>query len=60
MAKLGEEVIAAIKEAADRIPFGTITIHLIDTSDAVDIEVNERVRFKKDDKPRAGRVVDHR
>ena len=57
MARLGEEVLAAIEAAAERIQYGDITIHLVETSNAIDIEVNERVRFPKPDAPRPGRVV---
>lgn len=57
MAKLGREVLAAIEDAAERIQYGDITIHLVETSNAIDIEINERVRFSKDDVPRPGRVV---
>lgn len=57
MAKLGKEILDAIEEAAGQIDYGSITIHLVESSNAVDIEVNKRLRFTKDDKPAAGRVV---
>lgn len=57
MAKLGREVLAAIEAAAERVQYGEIIIHLVDTTDFVDIEVSERIRYPKADKPRAGQIV---
>lgn len=57
MAKLSKEVLDAIIQAADGIEYGEIVIHLVEHSNAVDIEVNERLRFVKSEPPRAGQVV---
>jgi hypothetical protein len=57
MAKLSAEMIEKIQEAAEKISYGEITIHLVDSLNAVDIEVNERLRFLKDSPPRPGQVV---
>ena len=55
MAKLDDKVIAAIQEAATKLRYGEIVIHLVDHASTVDIEVNERIRVDK--APRPGQVV---
>jgi hypothetical protein len=57
MAKLSEEMIQRIQEAAEKILYGEITIHLVESLNAVDIEVNERMRFMKEGPPRLGEVA---
>lgn len=55
--KLSKEVLDTIIQAAERIEYGEITLHLVEHSNAVDVEVNERLRFIKDEPPKPGRVA---
>jgi hypothetical protein len=57
MAKLSEEMINKVQEAASRVEYGEITIHLSETMNAVDIVVSERIRVPKRELPRAGQVA---
>lgn len=57
MAKLSNELIAKIQEAAERISYGEIVIYLADHMNTIDIEVKERVRYEKATPPRPGEIV---
>ena len=59
MSKLNEKIITHIREQAERIEFGKITITLTGNSD-VDVSVEERKRFKSEVQPMPGMVVSRR
>jgi hypothetical protein len=55
--ELTEEIITEIRKQCRKIGYGSLTIHLREEANTVDIEVNERRRFAKDLSPAPGRVV---
>jgi hypothetical protein len=55
--KLSKEILEFISQSAEEMDYGDITIHIVDTSRVVDIEVNNRVRFEKASPPRAGEIA---
>ena len=55
--ELTEEMILEIRKQCRKINYGSLTIHLREEANTVDIEVNERRRFAKDLTPAPGRVV---
>jgi hypothetical protein len=57
MARLSQQIIDKIQEAAEKISYGSINIILIDNLNTVDIEVNERIRLEKGKPHRAGEIV---
>jgi hypothetical protein len=57
MAKLSKELLDTIVAEAERIEYGDITLHLVEHTNVVDIEINERLRFLKEEPPKAGRVA---
>jgi hypothetical protein len=57
MARLTQQIIDKIQEAAEKISYGSINIILIDNLNTVDIEVNERIRLEKGNVHRPGEIV---
>lgn len=57
MARLSEEALEKIKQAAEKISYGTITIYLVESMNSVDIEITERTRFEKATPPRPGEII---
>jgi hypothetical protein len=57
MMELTEEMIVEIRKQCRRIGYGSITIHLREEANTIDIEVNERRRFAKDITPAPGKVI---
>jgi hypothetical protein len=56
--KIPESVLMSLKERAEKIAYGRISIELNEMAKTVDIIVEERVRFlKQQEEPRAGKLV---
>ena len=47
MAKLTKEMIDFLEKTMENVEYGSITLHLIEHSNAIDIEVTERKRMNK-------------
>jgi hypothetical protein len=58
--KLSREMLDFISKSADEIDYGSITIHITDTSRVIDIEVDSRIRFEKATIPRPGEIASGR
>jgi len=47
VAKLTKEMIDFLEKTMENVEYGSITLHLIEHSNAIDIEVTERKRMNK-------------
>ena len=47
MGKLSDDIIDRIHELSDLIEYGSITIHLNESTNMIDLEVNERIRMPR-------------
>jgi hypothetical protein len=56
--ELSGKLIEEICKAAERIRgYGSVTIHFVENSPTVDIEINDRIRVNKGGNPLPGEVV---
>jgi hypothetical protein len=55
--KLSREMLDFITKSAEEIDYGSITIHITDTSRVIDIEIDSRIRFEKASSPRPGEIA---
>lgn len=58
MAKISEKAMERIRQEAERIPYGKLTIILNETQRDVHIIVEEQLRYPKDENPIAGQIVE--
>lgn len=55
--ELTDEILLEIRKQCRRVTYGSVTIHLREEANTVDIEVVERKRLPKDTTPAPGKIV---